>query len=66
MKRNRKGGAPRKAPNGLTKVLYVRADEQLCVKLERLRASQQKQHPHLTISLSDVVRAVLWEALGGR
>ncbi len=56
-----RGGAPRKAPDGLDKVLFIRADEELVAKLEALRKKYSDQKD-VTLSRSDVVRLVLKDA----
>ena len=57
----KKGGAPRKAPAGLGKVLFVRTDARLQQALERLRESRTRP-TEATLSLADVVRSLIAEA----
>lgn len=59
----RKGGAPRKAPDGLNRVLFVRANQDLLDKLEELRQRRSGQTPGVVLSTADVARAILWEAI---
>lgn len=58
----RKGGAPQKVPGGLTRVLYVRANKSLMVKLERVRGARSRTY-RVNVSIADVVRALLEEAI---
>lgn len=60
-KRRGQGGAPRKAPGGLTRVLFVRLDESLDDKLELHVERRRAKEPGL--SKSDVVRDILQEHL---
>lgn len=62
MKEKRRGGAPRKAPDGLNRSLYVRVTDRHLQKLERLRARRSEQH-RLTLSVADVVRQLIDEAM---
>lgn len=59
---NRKGGAPQKEPDGLNKVLFVRASQALLDKLDELRR-QRSEKTRITFSRSDLARAILWEAI---
>ena len=61
--RARKGGAPRKAPDGLNHVLYVRTNQELLDKLEDLRQQRSDETPGVVLSTADVARAILWEAV---
>lgn len=61
--RERKGGAPRKAPDGLTRVLYVRTNQELLDRLEDLRQRRSEEIPGVVLSTADVARAILWEAV---
>lgn len=63
MTEEHKGGPPQKARGGLNKVLYVRADEKLLRELERLRQRRSERSPGVTLSRSDLARAILWEAI---
>jgi hypothetical protein len=58
-----KGGARRKAPTGLDKVLFVRADQALLDKLESMREQRISMSPGVTLSRADVARALLWEGI---
>lgn len=60
----RKGGAPRKAPDGLNRVLYVRTNQELLDKLEELRQQRSDEISGVVLSTADVARAILWEAVG--
>lgn len=60
-KRRARSGSP--PSNGLDRVLYVRADRALLDKLEELRLRRSAAQPGVVLSTSDVVRAVLWEAV---
>lgn len=59
----RKGGAPRKAPRGLDKVLYVRADQDLIDRLEALRERRNQQSKGVVLSTADLARSILWNAV---
>lgn len=59
----RKGGPPRKAPDGLDKVLFVRANRELLEKLEQLRQQRSAKTHGIVLSTADVARAILWEAI---
>lgn len=58
-------GARRKAPGGLTRVLFVRCDQALLDRLERAR-SQIERDARLTAYQADAVRLLLDEALRER
>lgn len=58
----RTGGAPEKAKGGLDRALYVRANEELLRKLERLQQIRSKA-AKITLSQADVVRALVNEAI---
>ncbi len=58
-------GARRKAPGGLTRVLFVRCDQALLDRLERAR-SQIERDAGLTAYQADAVRLLLDEALRER
>ena len=57
-----RGGAPRKAPGGLQKVLYVRVAPELLEALDGLVAKEAKRHPGRVVSRADVARELLYEA----
>ena len=57
-----KRGAPRKAPDGLDKVLFIRADDALIEKLEQLRDKFTKEKG-VVVSRSDLVRKILNDAI---
>jgi len=61
--RARKGGAPRKAPDGLNRVLYVRTNQELLDKLEELRRRRSDESAGIVLSTADVARAILWDAI---
>jgi hypothetical protein len=54
-------GAPRKSPDGLDKVLYVRSDAALLAALDR--EGKKRSPKGAKMSRSDIARALLWEAL---
>lgn len=60
--RRRKGGAPRKVPGGLDRVLFVRADQALIDKLENLRLRQSEQSG-VVVSMADVARSILRDGI---
>jgi hypothetical protein len=64
----RKGGASRKAPEGLAKVLFVRANQDLLDRLDELRQQRSAKNPGIVLSRADIARAILWEAIerGGK
>jgi hypothetical protein len=53
-----KRGAPRKAPGGLGRVLYVRVDDPLLEALDR-RQQELTRETGVTWSRADVVRQIL-------
>lgn len=59
----RKGGAPRKAPDGLNRVLFVRTSQELLDKLEQYRRERNDTMPGVTLSTADIARAILWDAV---
>jgi len=59
----RQGNVARKAPDGLDKVLFVRANQELLDKLESLRQRRNAQHRGITLSKADVARALLWDGI---
>lgn len=61
-----RGGAPRKSPTGLDKVLYVRADQRLLDRLDAEWRRRCKANPGVAISRADVARSILWEGLQDR
>ena len=61
--RRRRVGARTKAPGGLSRVLFVRADSELVRRLESLRAKRIAGMRGVGLSTSDLVRALLWEAI---
>ena len=58
-----KGGAPRKSPDGLDQVLYVRADQALIDALEERLTKRRKANRGQTLSRADLVREILWSEL---
>ena len=62
-KKERRGGAPRKAEHGLNKVLFVRADERLLEALDAVVQQQRMLHEGRTVSRADVARELLHRAL---
>lgn len=59
----KKGGAPRKEPGGLRKVLYVRATPEMLSSLDRLAEEKRRADPGQQVSRADVARAILREAM---
>jgi hypothetical protein len=57
----RKGGAPQKVKGGLDRALFVRANDELLQKLERLQ-KLRSDAAKVTLSQADVVRALVQEA----
>lgn len=71
MNRTTKRARRRKAADGLDKVLFVRANQDLLDRLNQLLERRQRENPGLTLSRADVARAILWDAVkregeGGR
>lgn len=58
-----KGGARKKAAEGLDKVLFVRTDQALLDALEELRAQRSQESRGVVVSKADVARALLWEGI---
>ena len=58
-----KRAAPRKGPDGLDKVLFVRANQDLLDKLNELLERRQRENPGVALSRADVARAILWDAV---
>jgi len=58
----RKGGARPKVAGGLDKVLFVRANQELLDRLEKLRVRRSAE-AKVTLSTADVARAILLDAL---
>lgn len=56
-------GAPRKAPGGLTRALYVRIDQPTLDRLDAYVARLREDVVHCTLSRADVVRRMINEAL---
>lgn len=59
----RRGGAPRSAPEGMNRVLYVRTNQELLDKLEELRRRRSDESPGVVLSTADVARTILWDAI---
>ena len=66
MKIKRKVGAPRKAPGGLDKVLYVRATSDLLDRLDRIAEQERHAHPGRSVSRADIARELLHRATAER
>ena len=58
-----KGGVPRKSPEGLDKVLFIRANQELLDRLDRLRDRERRARPGVVLSRADIARTILWDAL---
>ena len=56
-------GAPTKAPGGLPKVLFVRAQQDLLEALDRLVDEEREKHPGRGITRSDIARELLYRAV---
>lgn len=56
-------GAPKKAPDGLNKALYMRVEGQLIEALEKLRERESHRRPGVVVSRADVARSILWAAV---
>jgi hypothetical protein len=63
MRQSSKRARPRKSPDGLDKVLFVRANQDLLDKLNQLVELRQRENPGLALSRADVARAILWDAV---
>jgi hypothetical protein len=63
MRQASKRARPRKEPEGLDKVLFVRANQELLDKLNLLVERRQRENPGVALSRADVARAILWDAL---
>ncbi len=63
MRQSSKSGTPRKGPDGLDKVLFVRANQDLLDKLNMLLERRQRENPGLALSRADVARSILWDAV---
>ena len=59
----RRVGAPRKAPGGLGKVLFIRATPDLLAALDALAEQTRLDRPGLAISRSDVAREILYKGV---
>ncbi len=55
--------APRKGSDGLDKVLFVRANQDLLDRLNELLERRQRENPGVALSRADVARAILWDAV---
>lgn len=60
-KKTQKKGAPTKAPGGLSKVLYIRASEDLLDALDELVERERQSHPGRSVSRADVAREILYQ-----
>jgi hypothetical protein len=60
---HRKGGPPRKAPEGLNKALFIRANSALLDRLDELCEQEKKRRPGIVLSRADVARSILWDAI---
>jgi len=52
-----------KSHDGLDKVLFVRANQDLIDRLNQLRERRQRENPGVALSRADVARSILWEAM---
>ena len=58
-----KRGAPPKVEGGLTRVLYVRAGEDLTDALDAFLEKERTARRGVAISRADIIRGLLYEAL---
>jgi hypothetical protein len=58
-----RGGAPRKHPDGLQKVLYVRVSSELSERLNAYVDQWRRETPGISVSVADVVRNILWREM---
>lgn len=56
----KKGGAARKAPEGLNVPIYLRGDQALVDALDRIKDARNAANPGTTLSRADVARGILW------
>lgn len=63
LKKLQKRGAPPKVAGGLSKVLYVRASDDLLNALDALVEKERGERPGRTISRADVARDLLYQAV---
>lgn len=47
----------------MEKVLYIRIDAELWRKLERMRREESKKKKGMGMSMSSLVRSILWKAV---
>ena len=59
-----KRGAPSKVNGGLTRVLYVRATDDLIDALDKVVEKERVARRGLAVSRADIARSLLYEALG--
>jgi hypothetical protein len=62
-RKSEKRTRPRKAPDGLDKVLFVRANQELLDKLNLLVVKRSQESPGVAFSRADIARSILWEAV---
>jgi len=63
MRQPSKRGTPRKGSDGLDRVLFVRANQDLLDKLNMLLERRQRENPGVALSRADVARSILWDAV---
>ncbi len=61
--KNLKRGAPPKVAGGLSKVLYVRASDDLLDALDALVEKERESRPGRAISRADIARDLLYQAV---
>ena len=61
-KKFQRKGAPPKVPGGFSKVLYIRANEDLLSALDAIAARERQEHPGRVISRADIAREMLYKA----
>jgi len=58
-----KGGAARKAPEGLNVPIYLRGDQSLVDGIDKIVARMNELTLGSTLSRADVIRGILWDAV---
>lgn len=58
----KRGGATRKAPGGLTAVLFIRCAPDLVARLDAIADAQRAASPGRSVSRADVARELLYRA----
>lgn len=58
-----RGGAARKAPDGLTIPIALRGNQELIDALDRIKDARNEDNPGQPLSRADVIRGMLWYAI---